>query len=768
MNDALATRLARQLYRNLRILAILTVVFVVTLALAPFKWHNTEWRAIQKEYNARASRQGARVIPVGLKQIWRPEAGITDRCTSCHLGMGAAKPLEGGGQAFGRHPDVGHDVGKMGCTLCHRGQGRATTAEAAHGSVKHWESPMLPRAHLQAACGSCHGEAARIPPLTQVERGAYLFELHGCLACHKVNGRGGPVGPDLSGVALKGFDKNWHVRHLREPASVVEGSRMMSFGHLSDPEIDDILAYLETLIGAPDLIRGKAIAVEKGCRGCHRIDGIGGDVSVDLNEAASKPVTEYDFSNLEGPHTLETWHRHHLRDPGRVAPGSTMPATTLAPDREDALVTWILSLRRPEMALEQLPAETVLARMQARRDFAGDGESLFGVFCAACHGPQGRGKVMPSLGTTVPDLRNPDVHAILSRESLRYILEHGRPGRFMPAWGAAGAGLTAPELDALVAFLRRDLPEPPSWAQVRSAPADSSVGRDVFQNDCAACHGPDGSGTVLAPGLTNPEFLFSADDEYLATTITRGRAGTAMPAHFSYDARTVASLIAWLRERGVAEGGSSRARRKMEMTVRSVLGVRSLPEYRASGSPAYGEILYRSMCASCHGPEGRGLVGPAIASPAFLRAASDGLIAGTIVLGRGGRAMRSFGSHGLARLEGREVGDLIAFLRARGAESPEKPGFRTVQGTASKGREMFGSYCAGCHGEEGEGRTGPALRNPAFLDAVSDGFLQATLVRGRPGTAMRSWARGGFGLGELEPEEINDIVAYIRTWQEGI
>ena len=53
-----------------------------------------------------------------------------------------------------------------------------------------------------------------------------------------------------------------------------------------------------------------------------------------------------------------------------------------------------------------------------------------------------------------------------------------------------------------------------------------------------------------------------------------------------------------------------------------------------------------------------------------------------------------------------------------------------------------------------------------FLDAVSDGFIQATLVRGRPGTAMRSWARGGFGFGELSPKDINDIVAYIRSWQD--
>jgi mono/diheme cytochrome c family protein len=88
-----------------------------------------------------------------------------------------------------------------------------------------------------------------------------------------------------------------------------------------------------------------------------------------------------------------------------------------------------------------------------------------------------------------------------------------------------------------------------------------------------------------------------------------------------------------------------------------------------------------------------------------------------------------------------------------------------VQGTPEHGGELFGRYCIGCHGVDGQGLTAPALRNPAFLDAVTDGFLQATIVRGRPGTAMRAWARGRQGFAELEPQDINDIVAHIRSWR---
>ncbi len=127
--------------------------------------------------------------------------------------------------------------------------------------------------------------------------------------------------------------------------------------------------------------------------------------------------------------------------------------------------------------------------------------------------------------------------------------------------------------------------------------------------------------------------------------------------------------------------------------------------------------------------------------------------------------MRPFGSHGFVQLEGREVGDLIVFLRRMASEPLPTPGFRTVQGTVSRGQEFYEQYCIGCHGENGAGRTAPALANAAFLDAVTDGFLQATIVRGRSGTAMRAWARGRYGFEELSPREINDIVAYIRNWQ---
>lgn len=80
------------------------------------------------------------------------------------------------------------------------------------------------------------------------------------------------------------------------------------------------------------------------------------------------------------------------------------------------------------------------------------------------------------------------------------------------------------------------------------------------------------------------------------------------------------------------------------------------------------------------------------------------------------------------------------------------------------GRQLFESNCVGCHGTEGRGSWAPELNNEGFLAAATDGFLQATIVRGRKGTAMRPFGRGTHGLTDLSSEDIDDIVAYIRHW----
>lgn len=86
-------------------------------------------------------------------------------------------------------------------------------------------------------------------PDPSVARGKALFAQNHCLACHTVHGEGRKVGPDLSYVGDRRPDREWHIRHLRDPASVSPGSIMPKFP-FSDREIHDVASYLLSLKGA--------------------------------------------------------------------------------------------------------------------------------------------------------------------------------------------------------------------------------------------------------------------------------------------------------------------------------------------------------------------------------------------------------------------------------------------------------------------------------------------------------------------------------------
>jgi len=81
-----------------------------------------------------------------------------------------------------------------------------------------------------------------------VARGKVLFSKHHCMACHRIHGEGGKVGPDLSYVADQRPDRQWHLRHYRDPRSVSPGSTMPAFS-LADKDLNDLASYMLSLKG---------------------------------------------------------------------------------------------------------------------------------------------------------------------------------------------------------------------------------------------------------------------------------------------------------------------------------------------------------------------------------------------------------------------------------------------------------------------------------------------------------------------------------------
>ncbi|MFQ5590059.1 MAG: cbb3-type cytochrome c oxidase subunit II [Phycisphaerae bacterium] len=143
---------------------------------------------------------------------------------------------------------INHPKERFGCTICHRGQGLATTLEDAHGHVPHWRDPVVSRQQIDEACPKCHTERS-LPGVARYNAAMDLFYAKACLSCHKLRGQGGVVGPDIS-QAGELHDAEWHFRHFKDPKSVVETSEMPNL-NLSDDEAQALTFLMMSLTGEP-------------------------------------------------------------------------------------------------------------------------------------------------------------------------------------------------------------------------------------------------------------------------------------------------------------------------------------------------------------------------------------------------------------------------------------------------------------------------------------------------------------------------------------
>ena len=219
----------RKFYASFTLLGLLVGGLVI---IGYYRDEFREWKDYQRTFIREEIRRAptpqqralAENTPVQIQQILLPDLNRVDRCTTCHLAV--EDPSYGGYlQPLAYHPlHEQHSFEKFGCTICHRGQGRATTTADAHGNVPHWDEPMLPRRYLQASCGKCH-QAADNPSAPELARGQQVFEDRGCRGCHKLGGTGGNLGPELDKVGAR-RSPDWLKKHFVSPAAVTPGSAM--------------------------------------------------------------------------------------------------------------------------------------------------------------------------------------------------------------------------------------------------------------------------------------------------------------------------------------------------------------------------------------------------------------------------------------------------------------------------------------------------------------------------------------------------------------
>jgi len=85
-------------------------------------------------------------------------------------------------------------------------------------------------------------------------------------------------------------------------------------------------------------------------------------------------------------------------------------------------------------------------------------------------------------------------------------------------------------------------------------------------------------------------------------------------------------------------------------------------------------------------------------------------------------------------------------------------------GDAENGKGLFGEYCAVCHGYDGQGRVGASLEG-WFSGINPEAFVRSTVSDGVANT-MPAFSQGRGG--PLTDQEIDDIAAFILSWQERV
>ncbi len=544
--------MARNKY--LLLISSLGVLALLVAAIVQEHWLR-EWRRIQ-----RRARSAEGPVPVYLRQVVNTTLGRADRCVSCHLRMAPGETPLATEPVLAAHPPLPHDPLEFGCTTCHGGQGQATDEAHAHGNVPFWPEPMLPLRFAEAGCGTCHSPSG-IPEAQTLAEARLAFERLDCLACHRVDGRGGTLrpgafgmeGPDLSYVGLKGFDHQWYAKHLAKVRHAPAGP-WSAFREIDEDDLERLRIFLESRIGAPRLVEGQAVFYKAGCLGCHKVSGVGGDEGPDLSQAGLKDPGRLNAQGGHGSPRLVNWLLEHFRSPSSVVANSQMPAVTLS-DRELELLTlYTLSLRRRDLPSSFTPRDRIRTTRLGEREFRTDGATLYAAFCSGCHGSRGLG--LRSAGMPAfPAVAHPDLLQLVSDQFLIATIARGRPGRRMPAWARINGGLSAQEIRTVVLWLRRlgGADFKPDGRPRRWVNADASHGRRLYRLACAGCHGPNGEGGE-GPALNNPVLLEAATDSFLFETIRRGRRGTAMPAfsqpspaHPTLAAEEIASVVAFLR-----------------------------------------------------------------------------------------------------------------------------------------------------------------------------------------------------------------------------
>jgi len=193
-------------------------------------------------------------------------------------------------------------------------------------------------------------------------------------------------------------------------------------------------------------------------------------------------------------------------------------------------------------ALASTPLADIAKSPQLQQVALAAGKAAFGNNCAPCHGTGGGGtKGYPNLvddqwmwGGSLEQIQQTIAYGI------RNELAESRQGP-MPAFGKDGI-LKKDEIANVAAYVVSLAGRKPEGA------VDLAKGKQLFADNCAACHGDAGKGNpeVGAPNLTSNIWLYGGEQAVIEQTIANGRGGVMPPWNGRLDQATINALTVYV------------------------------------------------------------------------------------------------------------------------------------------------------------------------------------------------------------------------------
>jgi cytochrome c2 len=298
--------------------ALVNFVLVLLLMWTVGSEYAPEWKKYQREFyrlladrvDDPALKQKILSTPLEIKQVWNPKLEIIDRCPTCHMGVANPK-MQDVPQPFKVHPDfTQHKFHEIGCTVCHEGQGSATTTHAAHVmdnlegrygpfDEQHigWSRPLLPLEYVQASCQKCHNVMeAPIPGADRLNAGWQLVQEKGCKTCHYVVDSGAKQAPELSNAGGKFFNESGYSAafHSVRFGYLKESMRcpQANVDPASAKNCQATLAAIPAPAAGATLSGGELFAKYQ-CNNCHTVDNPNNILGPSLYDIGKRQERDY-------------------------------------------------------------------------------------------------------------------------------------------------------------------------------------------------------------------------------------------------------------------------------------------------------------------------------------------------------------------------------------------------------------------------------------------------------------------------------------------